>query len=65
MRRYVLDTNLYIRADRDERWADELDRFTSAFLPLIALHACCRGVGENLRSTRVLIGNWIVRQTGR
>lgn len=39
MRRYVLDTNLYIRADRDERWADELDRFISAFLPLISLHA--------------------------
>lgn len=39
MRRYVLDTNLYIRADRDGRWAEELDRFTAAFLPSISLHA--------------------------
>jgi predicted nucleic acid-binding protein len=39
VRRYVLDTNIYIRADRDERWAEELDRFTSAVLPFISLHA--------------------------
>lgn len=39
MRRYVLDTNLYVRADRDESWAEELDRFTAASLPAISLHA--------------------------
>lgn len=39
MTRYVLDTNLYIRADRDKEWAEELDRFASAFLPSISLHA--------------------------
>lgn len=39
MTRYVLDTNLYIRADRDREWAEQLDRFVSAHLPSISLHA--------------------------
>lgn len=39
MTRYVLDTNLYIRADRDQAKADELIRFYSAFLPFTYLHA--------------------------
>lgn len=39
MKRYVLDTNLYIRADRDPAWAEELERFVSSRLPLISLHA--------------------------
>ena len=39
MKRYVLDTNLYIEAGRDRDWAEELARFVSAYLPLIHLHA--------------------------
>ncbi|CAN5737533.1 hypothetical protein BH23GEM7_BH23GEM7_39360 [soil metagenome] len=39
MKRYVLDTNLYIRADRDQSFAEELDRFVSAFLPSVSLQA--------------------------
>ena len=38
MKRYVLDTNLYIRADRDEDWAEEMTRFVAAFLPSLYLH---------------------------
>lgn len=38
MPHYVLDTNLYIAADRDIQRADELMRFTSACLPAIFLH---------------------------
>jgi len=37
--RYVLDTNLYIAADRDAGWAEELERFSSAYLPSIHFHA--------------------------
>lgn len=39
MKRYVLDTNLYIEAARDRDWAEELARFVSAHLPLVHLHA--------------------------
>jgi len=39
VKRYVLDTNLYIEAGRDRDWAEELARFVSAHLPLIHLHA--------------------------
>ncbi len=39
MKRYVLDTNLYIEAGRDRVWAEELSRFVSAHLPFIHLHA--------------------------
>ncbi|CAN5808076.1 hypothetical protein BH20GEM3_BH20GEM3_15970 [soil metagenome] len=39
MTRYILDTNLYIRADRDQAKADELIRFYSAFLPFTYLEA--------------------------
>lgn len=39
MPRFVLDTNLYIAAARDARWAEELDRFASAYLPFLYLHA--------------------------
>ena len=39
MRRYVLDTNIYITADRDEAWAEGLHSFSSAHLPYLFLHA--------------------------
>lgn len=39
MRRYVLDTNLYIAADREAQRAEELVEFYSAFLPWTYLHA--------------------------
>jgi len=39
VKRYVLDTNLYIEASRDRDWAEELAGFVSAHLPLIYLHA--------------------------
>lgn len=39
MKRYLLDTNLYVRAARDAEWADELARFLSSNLPAIYLHA--------------------------
>ena len=39
MKRYVLDTNLYIEASRDRDWAEVLAGFVSAHLPLIHLHA--------------------------
>jgi predicted nucleic acid-binding protein len=39
VKRYVLDSNLYIEADRDESAAEELDRFLLRFLPSIHLHA--------------------------
>lgn len=38
MRRYVLDTNLFITADRDAAWAEEMNRFLSSHLPSIYLH---------------------------
>jgi len=47
VRRYVLDTNLYIRADRDAGWAEELERFTASMLPMISLHAV---VAQELRA---------------
>jgi predicted nucleic acid-binding protein len=37
--RYTLDTNLYIGAARDPARAQELERFTTAYLPSIHLHA--------------------------
>lgn len=39
MKRYVLDTNLYIEAARDRTKAEELKAFSSAFLPFLFLHA--------------------------
>jgi predicted nucleic acid-binding protein len=39
VKRYVLDSNLYIEADRSELAAEELDRFLMRFLPLVQLHA--------------------------
>lgn len=39
MRRYVLDTNLFIEAARDRQKAEELSAFSSAFLPQLHLHA--------------------------
>ena len=39
MARYVLDTNVYVAADRDVGWAEELARFSSAYLPFIHFHA--------------------------
>jgi predicted nucleic acid-binding protein len=39
VKKYVLDTNLYIAADRSEEKAEELIQFYSAFLPFTYLHA--------------------------
>ena len=39
MRRFVLDTNLYIEAARDRERAEEFAQFSSAFLPSLYLHA--------------------------
>lgn len=39
MTRFVLDTNVYISAERDERWADDLLRFYASALPSTYLHA--------------------------
>lgn len=38
-RRFVLDTNIFIRAARDRSLADELERFHAAFAPFEALSA--------------------------
>jgi predicted nucleic acid-binding protein len=37
--KYVLDTNVFVRADRDSAWAEELVTFYAAFLPETFLHA--------------------------
>jgi predicted nucleic acid-binding protein len=37
--RYVLDTNLYIRATRDDEWNRALAGFVTAFAPDIYLHS--------------------------
>jgi predicted nucleic acid-binding protein len=39
MTRYVIDTNVYVAADRDLAWAQELERFSTAYLPFIHFHA--------------------------
>lgn len=39
MTKYVLDTNIFIRADRDRGWAEQLMVFYAAFLPSTYLHA--------------------------
>jgi len=39
VRRFVLDTNVYIAADRDRAKADELIAFYQSFLPVTSLHA--------------------------
>jgi predicted nucleic acid-binding protein len=39
MRRFVLDTNVYIAADRDVAKAEELASFYAAWLPVTWLHA--------------------------
>lgn len=39
MTKYVLDTNIFIRADRDRAWAEELVAYYTAFLPVTFLHA--------------------------
>ena len=39
MTRYTLDSNLYIEAARDAAQAEELEVFSSAFLPFLYLHA--------------------------
>ena len=39
MTKYVLDTNIFVQADRDLAWADQLAAFYSAFLPTTYLHA--------------------------
>jgi predicted nucleic acid-binding protein len=39
VKRFVLDTNLFIAADRDAEKAEELTAFYAAFLPMTYLHA--------------------------
>lgn len=39
MPRFVIDTNLYVEADRDLARAEELERFSTAYLPFIHFHA--------------------------
>ncbi len=39
MTKYVLDTNIFVRADRDAAWAEELVAFYRTFLPVTFLHA--------------------------
>ena len=39
MTRYVLDTNIFVHADRDPTWAAELAAFYLTFLPVTYLHA--------------------------
>ncbi len=39
MRKYVVDTNLYLEATGDDNVADELKRFHAGFLPYIHLHS--------------------------
>ena len=39
MKRYVLDSNVYVEADRSVSAAEELDRFLMRFLPSVHLHA--------------------------
>lgn len=39
MRKYVLDTNVFVRADRDPAWGEQLAAFYAAFLPFTYLHA--------------------------
>jgi predicted nucleic acid-binding protein len=39
VRRYVLDTNLYIEATRSDDGADELKRFYARYLPRVYLHS--------------------------
>ncbi|MGH7613217.1 MAG: type II toxin-antitoxin system VapC family toxin [Gemmatimonadales bacterium] len=39
MTKYVLDTNIFIQADRDRGWAERLVAFYAAFLPVTFLHA--------------------------
>jgi predicted nucleic acid-binding protein len=37
--KYVLDTHIFVRADRDHAWAKQLVAFYTAFLPVTFLHA--------------------------
>ena len=39
MPRFVIDTNLYVEADRDLARAEELERFSTAYIPFIHFHA--------------------------
>lgn len=39
MRRYVLDTNIYIRATRDELWSRQMESFVVGFAPNLFLHS--------------------------
>jgi predicted nucleic acid-binding protein len=39
MPRYVVDTNIYVRATRDEEWSNGLERFFSTFASELYLHS--------------------------
>lgn len=39
MTKYVLDTNIFVRADHDRGWGEQLMTFYAAFLPSTYLHA--------------------------
>ncbi len=39
MPKYVLDTNVYVRATRDDVWSKALERFYRSFTPFVWLHS--------------------------
>jgi predicted nucleic acid-binding protein len=39
VRRFVLDTNIYIRAARSDEWNGELEAFFASFSPFVYLHS--------------------------
>jgi predicted nucleic acid-binding protein len=39
MTKYVLDTNIFVRVDREAAWGEQLAAFYAAFLPFTYLHA--------------------------
>lgn len=39
MLKFVVDTNLYVRATRDDEWSQQLETFFLAFTPEIYLHS--------------------------
>lgn len=39
MTKYVLDTKVFVRADREAAWGEQLAAFYAAFLPFTYLHA--------------------------
>lgn len=63
MKRYVLDTNLYVEADRDRVAAEELERFLMRWLPSVHFHAVVAlellAGAVDARRERLLVDNLI------